>query len=97
MPPLQPLPEQQLADAVAALEGWSVEAGKLHRDFQFVDFNQAFGFMVRVAMIAEQMNHHPDWCNVYNRVSVDLVTHDSGGITKKDVELAAQMNDIAGG
>ncbi len=81
--------------ALSQLSGWSVERGKLHRQFQFKSFVEAFGFMTSVALIAESMNHHPEWFNVYNRVTVDLTTHDAGGITDKDVELARRMNELA--
>jgi 4a-hydroxytetrahydrobiopterin dehydratase len=86
----------ELAEALAALPGWSVAAGKLHREYRFADFNAAFGFMTRVALEAERANHHPEWSNVWNRVVVDLVTHDSGGITASDVALAKKMNFLAG-
>ena len=75
--------------------GWAVEGTKLHRDFKFPDFAHAFGFMATAAILIEKMNHHPEWLNVYNRVSVDLTTHDSGGITDKDVELAKLLDSIA--
>jgi len=80
---------------MANLDGWTVLQGKLHRDFAFADFTEAFGFMTRAALVAERMNHHPEWFNVYNRVSVDLATHDAGGITQFDIELAAAMDAIA--
>jgi 4a-hydroxytetrahydrobiopterin dehydratase len=75
--------------------GWTVQDAKLHRDFKFPDFAHAFGFMATAAILIEKMNHHPEWLNVYNRVSVDLTTHDSGGITDKDVELAKLLDSIA--
>ncbi len=90
------LSEPELAEALASLAGWSVEAGKLHKQFTFSDFIEAFGFMTRAAIVAETMNHHPEWFNVYNRVTVDLTTHDSGGITANDTDLAARMNAFAG-
>ena len=74
---------------------WSRAAGKLHREYRFGDFKLAFEFMGRVADVAEQMNHHPEWFNVYNRVVVDLATHEAGGITTLDFELAAAMESIA--
>lgn len=74
------------------LDGWSIQNKKLHKDFEFNDFKQAFEFMVRVADIAEEMNHHPEWFNVYNKVSIDLTTHDAGGITANDVEFARKVN-----
>ena len=68
---------------------------KLHKEFQFENFNQAFGFMTRAAMEIEKMNHHPEWFNVYNRITIDLTTHDVGGITKNDVNLAKILNSLA--
>jgi 4a-hydroxytetrahydrobiopterin dehydratase len=87
---------EELTRALAELPGWSLVAGKLHREFRFADFNAAFGFMTRVALEAERMNHHPDWSNVWNRVVVDLVTHDAGGVTSNDVALAKKMEHLAG-
>lgn len=84
--------EQELLTATAALDGWKIEAGKLSKVFKFNDFVGAFGFMSQVALIAERMNHHPEWFNVYNTVKVELTTHDAGGITAKDFELAAAMD-----
>lgn len=84
-----------LAEAVAGLPGWSLRDGKLHREFRFPDFVAAFGFMTRVALVAEAMDHHPEWSNVYSRVSVDLTSHDAGGITTRDVALARRMDELA--
>jgi len=77
--------------------GWAWQKGKkaIHKSYAFRDFNQAFGFMTRAALAAEQMNHHPEWFNVYNRVEVTLTTHDAGGVTEKDVALAAFMDKCA--
>ena len=76
------------------LFGWSVVNEKLHKEFQFDSFNQAFGFMTRAAMEIEKMNHHPEWFNVYNRIIIELTTHDAGGITKNDVSLANILNSL---
>lgn len=76
--------------------GWEFREGKLHREFRFEDFARAFGFMSAAALAAEKMDHHPEWSNVYNRVVVDLTTHDAGGITELDFELAAAMSKLAG-
>jgi len=76
------------------LPGWSIVNEKLHREFQFESFNQAFGFMTRAAMEIEKMNHHPEWFNVYNRITIELTTHDAGGITKNDVSLAKILNSL---
>ncbi len=75
--------------------GWTRAGDKLTRTLQFADFVTAFGFMASAALVAERMNHHPDWSNVYRTVKVDLNTHDAGGITKLDFELARAMNAIA--
>lgn len=77
---------------LSQVPGWSLDAGKLYREFVFADFSHAFGFMSRVALAAEAADHHPEWSNVYNRVRVHLTTHDAGGITDKDFALAARMN-----
>ncbi len=90
----RPLTPQQLDAALAGLPGWQARAGRLAREFRFADFSAAFGFMARVALLAEQMNHHPDWSNAYNRVTVELVTHDAGGITAFDVELARRISAL---
>jgi len=79
----------------ALLAGWSVEAGKLHREYKFADFVEAFGFMTSVALLAERLNHHPEWFNVWNTVRVDLTTHDAGGITERDFDLATAMEQLA--
>ena len=88
------LNEQQIAEAVAKLPGWSIQDGALHRDFVFKDFSAAFGFMTRVAMAAEAMNHHPDWSNSWNKVSISLVTHSAGGLTTNDVALATTIQAL---
>ncbi|MBY0504076.1 MAG: 4a-hydroxytetrahydrobiopterin dehydratase [Bryobacteraceae bacterium] len=75
--------------------GWSVENGKLHRDYRFADFSQAIGFLTMAALKIEVLDHHPEWANVYNRVSVNCVTHDAGGITMKDFALAAVLDQVA--
>jgi 4a-hydroxytetrahydrobiopterin dehydratase len=82
--------------ALKDLPGWSLAGGKLHKQFTFPDFPRAFGFMAAVALIAQAMDHHPDWSNVYNRVVVDLVTHDLGGISTYDVELAMRIEALPG-
>ena len=85
--------------ALARSPGWKLADEKreaIHRTFRFADFNTAFGFMTRVAIRAEQLDHHPEWFNVYNRVEVLLTTHDAGGVTDKDVALARFIDSIAG-
>lgn len=87
------------AAAVARLNGWSAVDGErdaITRTFRFDDFNAAFGFMTRVALMADKLDHHPEWFNVYNRVEVLLATHDADGVTELDVQLARFMDEIAG-
>ena len=93
--PLPRLTDNELRTALDALPGWSVISGKLHRHYKFSDFVHAFGFMATSALAIEKMDHHPEWSNVYNRVTVDLETHDSEGITAKDTALAAVLDSIA--
>ena len=87
------LTPEQLDQALTALgSDWQMANDKLHASFKFTDFVEAFGFMARMALVAERMNHHPEWFNVYNRVDVDLTTHDSEGITELDIALARAMS-----
>jgi 4a-hydroxytetrahydrobiopterin dehydratase len=83
--------------ALAQLEGWSAVPGRdaISKEFRFADFNAAFGFMTRAALHADKHDHHPEWCNLYNRVTVTLATHDADGVTEKDVALARFMDAIA--
>ncbi|HEX9190318.1 MAG TPA: 4a-hydroxytetrahydrobiopterin dehydratase [Vicinamibacteria bacterium] len=97
MPRPARLAEEDVARRLAALPGWALERGKLHRTYAFRDFGEAFAFMTAVAQEAEALGHHPEWSNVYNRVAVDLTTHDAQGITHLDFELAARMERLAGG
>jgi 4a-hydroxytetrahydrobiopterin dehydratase len=76
--------------------GWNVVAGKLHRELEFHDFVEAFGFIAMVAVLAEKANHHPDWSNSWNKVVIDLTSHDAGGLTDRDYELAARINKALG-
>jgi len=82
--------------AAVLLEGWAPQDDRdaICKTYEFSDFSKAFGFMARVAMKAEQMDHHPEWFNVYNRVEITLSTHDAGGVTNKDVELALFMDEV---
>lgn len=89
------LSDDQLKQQLSQLPGWQVQEGKLVKRYRFKDFNAAFGFMARCALRAEQLDHHPEWSNVYNRVEVALVTHDAGGITELDLSLAAAMDAYA--
>jgi 4a-hydroxytetrahydrobiopterin dehydratase len=86
------LDAQTVEERLPEIEGWTLEDGKLHRSFSFEDFVEAFGFMTRMAIVAEKMDHHPEWSNVYNRVDVNLTTHDAGGVTELDFQLASHMN-----
>jgi 4a-hydroxytetrahydrobiopterin dehydratase len=92
---MKKMTDAEISSAIAELPGWSIENGKLHREYRFSDFPHAFGFMATAAPSIEKMDHHPEWANVYNRVTVDLTTHDAGGITQKDVKLAALLEGIA--
>lgn len=92
------LSEQEKETALRELPGWAVQDGKLHKTFRFGSFAQAIGWMVSVAVLADKMDHHPEWSNVYNRVTVDLSTHDLGNaISQLDVDLARRMEDLATG
>src|SRR6267378_7861850 len=92
---MQKLSDSELRDALSALPEWRIADGKLHREYKFPDFVHAFGFMATAALAIEKMNHHPEWFNVYNQVRVDLTTHDAGGITARDVELAGLQDRTA--
>lgn len=87
----------ELALKDPGLRPWTQQGGKLHREYQFKSFVEAFGFMASAALCAESLGHHPEWSNVYNKVVVDLVTHDRGGITELDFQLASQMEKLAAG
>jgi len=89
------LSKAKIALAVSKLPGWKVEDGKLHRDYVFGDFVGAFAFMSGAALVAQAMDHHPEWFNVWNKVRIDLATHDAGGITARDVKLAQAMEKLA--
>lgn len=90
------LDSDEIEARLSDLGDWSLQDGKLHRRFEFENFVEAFGFMAQVALVAEKMEHHPEWSNVYSKVVVDLTTHDAGGLTRLDFELAAAMDDAAG-
>jgi 4a-hydroxytetrahydrobiopterin dehydratase len=89
------LSPSEIEAALPRLPGWKLTDARLHREYRFPDFIHAFGFMATAAVMIEALGHHPDWSNVYNRVTVDLSTHDAGGVTAKDVELAARLEEIA--
>jgi 4a-hydroxytetrahydrobiopterin dehydratase len=90
------LTQKELRSALTGLPGWKLVKGKLHREYKFADFMHAFGFMATSALAIERMNHHPEWFNVYNKVVVDLSTHDVGGISEKDIALARLLDNFAG-
>ena len=96
---VQRLTEDEQRSAISGLAGWGEVSGReaIQKTFKFKDFNEAFGFMSRVALVAERMDHHPEWRNVWNTVEVVLATHDAGGLTQRDVDLAAKMDEIASG
>jgi len=89
------LTSDEIEAALRNLPGWSLVNAKLHREYRFTDFVHAFGFMATSAIAIEAMNHHPEWSNVWNRVTVDLTTHDASGITARDVKLASKLEEIA--
>jgi 4a-hydroxytetrahydrobiopterin dehydratase len=90
------LAEDEVRQRLGDLPGWEVVDGKLHREVKLADFSEAFGFMARVALVAEKMNHHPDWSNSWNTVTIDIVSHSDGGITEQCLELATRINKLAG-
>jgi len=91
------LAPEEIAQALADLEGWDLNDEKFYKKFEFPNFVRAFGFMSSAALVAESMNHHPEWFNVYNRVEIHLTTHDVGGISDSDVVLAKKLNELARG
>jgi 4a-hydroxytetrahydrobiopterin dehydratase len=87
--------ERKLSKLSKDAEGkWALSDGKLHKELSFKDFSTAFGFMVRVALVSEKLNHHPEWFNVYNTVKIDLSSHEVGGISDLDFDLAAEIDSI---
>ena len=90
------LTQKEIRTALTGLRGWKLVKGKLHCEYKFADFMHAFGFMTISALAIERMNHHPEWFNVYNKVTVDLSTHDVGGISEKDIALARILDNFAG-
>ncbi|MDA0238632.1 MAG: 4a-hydroxytetrahydrobiopterin dehydratase [Proteobacteria bacterium] len=93
---VEKLSAEDVATALSTLEGWSAVAGRdaIQKSFRFKDFNGAFGFMTRIAMMAEKMDHHPEWSNVYNRVEITLATHDVDGVSERDIKLAKFIDGI---
>ncbi len=89
------LNKSELTRELSKLAEWSVQGGKLHREYAFADFVAAFGFMASAALVAQAMDHHPEWFNVWNKVRIDLMTHDAKGITRLDLKLAHAMEELA--
>ena len=89
------LGETELVAALSKLPGWTLAGGKLHREYKFANFAAAFGFMTGAALVAQAMDHHPEWFNVWNTVRIDLATHDAGGVTALDLKLAHSMEELA--
>ena len=91
----QPLKKEEISQALDELTGWQVKDGKLQKTFQFASFAEAIGWMVSVAVYADKLDHHPDWSNVYNKVFVELITHDLGALSSLDVDLAKRMDALS--
>ena len=89
------LSDAEIEEQLRSIPGWAVDRGALVREFKFGNFIEAFGFMTRVALLAEKSDHHPDWTNVYNRVEIKLSTHEAGGITARDFALAQQIEQLS--
>ena len=89
------LADAEIQQKLEQVNGWTVQDGKLHKEFQFDTFVTAFGFMTQLALIAESLNHHPEWFNVYNCVTIDLMTHDAGGISELDFEWASRADALS--
>ena len=96
--PVPQLTEAERAEALRELRGWTLrdDASAIYRSFKFPDFSEAFAFMTRVALLAEKENHHPEWSNVYNRVEITLTTHDAGGLSQRDVNMAWAIDRLLG-
>ena len=90
----RPLSPDEVSDLVAALDGWELDGAALRRQLVFDSFVQAFGFMAQVALIAERLDHHPNWSNVYNRVDIAITTHDAGGLTALDFEFVRRVDAV---
>jgi len=94
MPGVKRLTDEEIRGRLDVVPGWTIAGGKLHRELRFEDFVEAFSFMASVALLAEKMDHHPEWSNVYNRVVIDLTTHDAGGLSARDFDLATAVNRL---
>ena len=91
---MQTLPEETLDEALAQLPDWVRDGDRIRREFRFANFVEAFSFMSSVALLAERADHHPEWSNVYNRVTIELTTHDAGGLTARDIALAGEIDRV---
>lgn len=91
---IEKMTQEQIQTGLKELSGWELKDDKLHREIKFKDFVQAFGFMTQVAILAQEMDHHPEWSNVYSRVTIDLTTHEASGISSRDFELARKIDQI---
>lgn len=92
--PAIPLTPEQIQDLASELPAWSLQNGKLQRELHFADFVEAFAFMTKVALVAEAMGHHPEWSNVWNRLTIALTTHDTGGLSNLDLEMARRIDAL---
>ena len=92
---MKKLTDAEITAALNHLHGWALQNGKLHREYKFPDFTHAIGFMAAAAPAIDKLNHHPEWANVYNRLTIDLTTHDAGGITAYDVKLAELLEELS--
>ncbi len=91
---MEPASESEIESSLVELPDWAREGNRIGRQFVFADFVEAFGFMSAVALLAERANHHPEWSNVYNRVSIELTSHDAGGLTERDFSLAREIDKL---
>jgi 4a-hydroxytetrahydrobiopterin dehydratase len=89
------LSDSEIRERLGLVPAWKLDGNKLRREFAFSDFVAAFGFMTRVALLAEKADHHPEWFNVYNKVRIELTTHDAGGLSERDFELATQIDKLS--
>ena len=91
---MKKLSNDEVTEALSKIRGWSFKSEGIEKDFKFKDFSEAFSTMTRIALIAEKMDHHPEWFNVYNKLSIRLSTHDAGGVTNKDIEMAVLIERL---
>ncbi len=93
---IRKIADSEVKERLSDLPHWTLQQSKLHRELQFSNFVEAFGFMTQVAILAEKQNHHPEWFNVYRTVRIDLTTHEAGGISERDFQLARAINELVG-